>query len=49
MVVVRTVELVAAVAGQLAGAGVPARMIHKDAFWGMRAPATARRNNLVNA
>jgi ferredoxin-NADP reductase len=42
-------DFVAAVARQLADAGVPARMIHKDAFWGMRAPATARRSDLVSA
>jgi len=30
---------VAAVAAQLSDAGVPARRIHKDAFWGMRTPA----------
>ena len=29
---------VTAVAAQLRDAGVPARSIHKDAFWGMRAP-----------
>ncbi len=32
---------VAAVAAQLSGAGVPARRIHKDAFWGMRTPTPA--------
>jgi ferredoxin-NADP reductase len=42
-------DFVAAVASQLADAGVPARMIHKDAFWGMRAPAGERRRDLVNA
>ena len=42
-------NFVAAVAGQLADARVPARMIHKDAFWGMRAPAAARRGELVSA
>jgi ferredoxin-NADP reductase len=30
---------VAALAAQLAEAGVPASRIHRDAFWGMRAPA----------
>ena len=34
---------VAAIAAQLRNAGVPARSIHKDAFWGMRAPGTAVR------
>ena len=43
-------DFVAAVARQLADAAVPARMIHKNAFWGMRAPAPAeRRRDLVNA
>ena len=44
-------DFAAAVARQLAGAAVPARMIHKDAFRGMRAPAPApaRRRDLVNA
>lgn len=32
-------DFVAAVATQLRYAGVPARRIHKDAFWGMGAPA----------
>jgi len=38
-----------AVAAQLRGAGVPARSIHKDAFWTMRAPAATRRDDLVDA
>ena len=42
-------DFATAIARQLAGAAVPARMIHKDAFRGMRAPATARRRDLVNA
>ncbi len=45
---------VAAVATQLTDAGVPARMIHKDAFWGMRTPTTTSTSasspsSLVNA
>jgi ferredoxin-NADP reductase len=32
-------DFVTAVATQLAGAAVPARMIHKDKFWGMRTAA----------
>jgi len=39
---------VAAVAGQLSAAGVPARRIHKDAFWGMRTP-TAPASSLLDA
>jgi ferredoxin-NADP reductase len=34
---------VSAVATQLQNAGVPARSIHKDAFWGMRTPSAAAR------
>ncbi len=34
---------VAAIARQLVQAGVPARRIHKDAFWGMRAGGAAAR------
>jgi ferredoxin-NADP reductase len=34
---------VTAIAAQLRNAGVPARSIHKDAFWGMRTPSTAVR------
>jgi glycine betaine catabolism B len=40
-------DFVATVATQLADAGVPARMIHKDKFWGMR--NTAPRHDLVHA
>jgi len=42
-------DFVAAVATQLADAGVPARRIHKDAFWGMRTTAIAPRHDLVHA
>ena len=35
---------VTAIAAQLRNAGVPARSIHKDAFWGMRASSTAVRS-----
>jgi len=41
-------DFVASVAAQLALAGVPTRRIHKDAFWGMRSPATAA-GDLVDA
>jgi len=34
---------VTAIAAQLRNAGVPARSIHKDAFWGTRTPGTAVR------
>ena len=34
---------VTAVAAQLREAGIPGRSIHKDAFWGMGAPAAAAR------
>lgn len=40
-------DFVAALATQLADAGVPARMIHKDKFWGMR--SAAPRHDLVLA
>ena len=40
-------DFTAAVATQLADAAMPARMIHKDKFWGMR--TTAPRHDLVPA
>jgi len=40
---------VSALAVQLAEAGVPARRVHKDAFWGMRAPAATVTAHPVNA
>jgi len=38
-----------ALAEQLDQAGVPARRVHKDAFWTMRTPAATRRDGLVGA
>jgi len=40
---------VAALAAQLTEAGVPARRIHKAAFWGMRAPAATVAGRSVSA
>ena len=40
---------VAALATQLAEVGVPARRVHKDAFWGMRAPAATVTGRPVSA
>lgn len=44
-------DFVTSLAAQLTATGVPARRIHKDAFWGMRNPATSamRSSSLLDA